>query len=125
MSGQNAASATPSIKQPSPSRATQSVSKFGRLSGSPARPAIAIRHWWLLDNGRSSFRPMPNDIQDDWRLAVGLQSGGCHRASPKDVQEFAVGVTACVLLRCRTDQSSIDACPFDSTNRSRLGQIGS
>src|SRR6267378_5634922 len=33
--------------------------------------------------------------------------------------------TACVLVRWSTDHSSIEAWPFESTNRSRLGQIGS
>src|SRR6266705_808283 len=33
--------------------------------------------------------------------------------------------TACVFVRWSTDQSSIEAWPFESTNRSRLGQIGS
>jgi len=33
--------------------------------------------------------------------------------------------TACVFVRCRIDQSSIEAWPFESTKRSRLGQIGS
>src|SRR5499427_9405739 len=34
-------------------------------------------------------------------------------------------LTACVRVRWSTDQSSIEAWPFESTNRSRLGQIGS
>ena len=33
--------------------------------------------------------------------------------------------TARVPVRYSTDHSSIEAWPFDSTNRSRLGQIGS
>ena len=33
--------------------------------------------------------------------------------------------TALVRVRCRTDQSSIEAWPLESTKRSRLGQIGS
>src|SRR5271166_3728920 len=33
--------------------------------------------------------------------------------------------TACVLVRCSAHQSSIEACPLESTKRSRLGQIGS
>src|SRR5437016_10070187 len=34
-------------------------------------------------------------------------------------------LTAWVRVRWSTDQSSIEAWPFESTNRSRLGQIGS
>jgi hypothetical protein len=33
--------------------------------------------------------------------------------------------TATVPLRCSADHSSIEACPLERTNRSRLGQIGS
>ena len=33
--------------------------------------------------------------------------------------------TAWVPVRCSTDHSSIEAWPFESTKRSRLGQIGS
>src|SRR5215469_9413460 len=34
-------------------------------------------------------------------------------------------LTACVCVRCSADQRSMDACPFESTNRSRLGHRGS
>src|SRR5215472_6826495 len=34
-------------------------------------------------------------------------------------------LTACVRVRWSMDQSSIEAWPFESTKRSRLGQIGS
>src|SRR5690349_24237207 len=33
-----------------------------------------------------------------------------------------LGLTALVCVKCRIEYSSIDACPIDSTKRSRLGQ---
>ena len=34
------------------------------------------------------------------------------------------GFTECTPVRCNSEYSNVDACPADSTNRSRLAQIG-